>query len=355
MWPIIQFFGTITLASSSFHQGARMKKVLFGLTILMLIVAACAPQPAEQSLLPDDDSYPNTGSYPGGDSYPSDLPDDLTPAQQAAITHLSTTLNLPPGQITLISTEAVEWPDGCLGVQIKDLMCTQAFVSGYRIILQAGGELYEMRTNQSGSQVVRAAEEMSFDSVEDKVINQLASNLGLKTNQVTLLSSSEMEFGDTCLDVLLPDMQCAQVLMPGRLIVVSANGVEYEYHTSADGTFIQPAMIALTWKREGGIAGFCDSLVVFHSGEVYGNQCQSQPGNTTGSFASLLSAEEREQFDTWVNEIGSVDLNASDPEGVSDRMVVSLQFRGNGKGSLNQADEQAILLWVQTLFQKLYS
>jgi hypothetical protein len=117
---------------------------------------------------------------------------------------------------------------------------------------------------------------------------------------------------------------------------------------------VQPATLALTWSREGGIAGFCDSLTVFLSGEIYGNQCKSQPNGTMATFASLLSDEDREQFGAWIQGFGTVTLDASDPEGVSDRMEVKLEFFGKGNGSLTQSDEQALILWAQNVFQKLY-
>ena len=41
---------------------------------------------------------------------------DLTPAQRAAMQALVEAINVPVDQIQLISTEAVQWPDGCLGI-----------------------------------------------------------------------------------------------------------------------------------------------------------------------------------------------------------------------------------------------
>ena len=106
---------------------------------------------------------------------------------------------------------------------------------------------------------------------------------------------------------------------------------------------------------EGGFAGFCDSLTVFRSGELYGNQCKSQPNGTMGTFALILSPEERQQFTEWMQELGEVSIDASDPVGVADGMSVTLEFFGNGSGSLATADEQALLTWAQDVFQKLYS
>ena len=343
-----------------------MEKLLVAFTLLVFVITACGPQaqPTEGSPLPSDGtvsypnipSYPNGDSYPNGNSYPSDSSSQLTPAQQAAVTVLSGTLNLPPGKITVISTDAVDWPNGCLGIQKKDLFCTEAIVPGYKIILQAEGKLYEIRTNSSGSQVAQATDTSSTESVEDKAVNQLAQNLGLDVSEVTLVSSSDMEFGDICLNVALPDTACAQIMVPGKQITLSANGVKYEYHASADGTLIQPATLALVWKREGGIAGFCDSLIVFLSGEVSGGQCKSQPESVSGTFAGLLSTDELDQFNGWIQEFGEVSIDASNPVGVSDRMVVTLAFHGNGKAtSLTESDQQALFTWVQNLFQRLYN
>ena len=137
-------------------------------------------------------------------------------------------------------------------------------------------------------------------------------------------------------------------------IVLESEGVQYEYHVSADGSLVQPATLALTWSREGGIAGFCDHLTIFLSGEIYGSQCKSQPNGTIGTFASSLSEEERQQFDAWVQEFGEVKLDDSDPKGVSDAMEVKLEFYGLGQGSLTRAAEQELILWAQNIFQKLY-
>jgi len=333
-----------------------MKKYLIVYVLLMLIFTACAPQaqPTQQSLLPNDDSYPND-SYPN-ENIPSPLPSlELTPAQMAAVSALSTTLNLPPEQIAVVSTEAVEWPDGCLGVQKIGVMCTQAIVPGYKIVLQAKSTLYEFHTNKDGKQIVQVGEVTDAGALEEMAVKQLASNLGLKEGGISVVSTSQVEFADACLDVAINNVMCAQVVTPGQIIVLEAQDTQYEYHVANDGSNIQPATLALTWTRDGGIAGFCDSLTVFLSGEVQGNQCHSNPNQATGTVARLLSINERSQFDAWIKELGTVNVNASDPEGVSDRMVVTLTLYGTGNGKLNESDQQELQLWAQDLFQKLYN
>lgn len=330
-----------------------MKKLTVGVFALALILAACAPRLPEGTQIPDNDSYPNP-SYPGP-SYPNDdTTITLTPAQAAALTLLSQTLNLPADQIALVSTEAVTWPDGCLGVERPGMMCTQALVEGYRVLLEADGRQYEVRTNLSGSVAVLASGGEAGSMVEIVLIRQLAGNLGLDEDSISVVSSEAVEFPDSCLGVAMQDVMCAQMLTPGRIIVLETGGVQYEYHVSDDGRRIQPATLALTWSRDGGIAGFCDRLTVFLSGEVYGNQCKSQPNETIGALSTLLTPAERAEFQAWIAQYGSVTLDASDPKGVADGMTVLLNLYGSGSAQPLTDIEPDLFAWAQDLFQKLY-
>jgi len=330
-----------------------MKKIVIGYFVMAFVLTACGSGAAVQPSYPNT-SYPNP-SYPNP-SYPNDIsPVTLTTAEQAALNQLSEALNLPADQLTLVSTEAVTWPDGCLGVQKVGMMCTQALVEGYRIIFEFGGKQYEVHTNETGSSVVLASGFELSDAIAGVLITQLSENLGLDPDTISVVSSEPVRFSDSCMDVAMEGVMCAEIITPGHIVVLEADGVQYEYHVSDDGTRIQPATLALTWKREGGIAGFCDSLTVFLSGEVYGNQCKSQPNGTMGTFATLLSATEMNQFNEWITKYGSFTLDASDPKGVADGMsnVVVLFGRGNGKPG--KPVESEIFTWSQNLFRKLYS
>lgn len=323
-----------------------MKKIFLMFVLVMMLFSACTPQaePTQQSVLPVDDAQQPKPT-------PTHIPVDLTPAQRAALSALSDITGLTADKITLVSTEAMTWSDGCLGVPRMGMMCTQAEVEGFKIVLKAEGKEYEFHTNQNGSAVVLAAGDLS-GAVEDTLLSQLAQNLGLNKNDISVVSNKEIEFADACMGVAMPEVMCAQVVTPGRIIVLEANGVQYEYHTSADGTRVQPATLALTWKREGGIAGFCDTMTVFISGEVYVTNCKGQSTGGMSTLAGLLSVSEIKQFNTWTTELGQLELDASDPEGVSDRMVVTLNFFGRGSGQPSPADEDTMFLWAQNLFQK---
>lgn len=315
-------------------------------------MTACAPQAQSDNASYPNPSYPNP-SYPNDGSPSSNIPADLTPAQNSAVSLLSETLDLPSEQISLISTEAVTWRDGCMGIVRVGVMCTQAEVPGYKVILDADSRKYEIHTNKDGSVALIAGDPQSSTEVEDAVIKQLAQNLGLKESDISVVSDVTIEFSDSCLGVVMDNIMCAEVLTSGYSIVLEADGVQYEYHASDDGSRIQPATLALTWNREGGFAGFCDSLTVFLSGEIYGNQCKLEDGRM-GTFSSLLTSSERSKFDAWMDKYGQVTLDASDPKGVADGMTLTVEFHGMGKGKPGQPAQQEIFLWAQELFQKLY-
>jgi hypothetical protein len=185
------------------------------------------------------------------------------------------------------------------------------------------------------------------------VVEQIAENLDLAESDISVISSEEVEFGDACLDVEVEGVLCAQVVTPGRVIVLEADGIEYTYHASEDGSRIQPATLAMTWKREGGIAGFCDILTVFRSGEVYTGKCNSQDEGRMGTFASLLSSQEVTQFHSWMAELGEAELDASDPEGVADRMIVTLEFFGAGDEPPTESEQQELFEFAQDLYTEL--
>ncbi len=78
---------------------------------------------------------------------------DLTPAQRAAMQALVAAVNVSVDQIKLIGTEAVQWPDGCLGIVRMGVMCIKGPIAGFRIILEANGQQYEFHTNQDGTAI----------------------------------------------------------------------------------------------------------------------------------------------------------------------------------------------------------
>ena len=75
------------------------------------------------------------------------VPADLL---QQMVDDLSQRLDISGADITVKQADSVVWRDGSLGCPEPGRMYTQALVSGYRVVLDAGGHLYHYHANDRG-------------------------------------------------------------------------------------------------------------------------------------------------------------------------------------------------------------
>jgi hypothetical protein len=331
-----------------------MKRQLVYLFLIVAVLAACSTPggPVEVTLTP---APPPTATPPPATETPvieTPAADEAQPAVRAAIEALAASLAITLEQIRVVSVEAVEWPDGCLGVHRPDVMCTMAIVPGYRIVLEANGAEYVYHTNLDGSALTPAGQpalEVPADLIEAARL-RLAQALGVAVEAVSVFNAVPVEWPDSCLGLALPGVMCAEVITPGYLIELEAGGEVFGYHANADGSVLRPGSLVLTWEREGGIAGFCDSLAVFRSGEIEGGDCKLGSG---AAREGLLTAEERAQLEALLAEYGSVVVDDSSPPDVSDGMSVRLVLYGQGTAQPDEGEAQAITAWAQDLHNRL--
>jgi len=113
---------------------ARRRALLGCLLLLLTLAAACISKPtATPELLP------------------SATPEPTPDAVLSALFTLVSRHRLDAEDIDLLSWEAVDWPDGCLGVP-TDGFCTQAIVPGYRLTVVLNGREFEYRTTRADAQ-----------------------------------------------------------------------------------------------------------------------------------------------------------------------------------------------------------
>ncbi len=203
-------------------------------TVLPPATSAPSPVESETEAPPPEADFtpaplrPPTEAPPLADAAPANA------AQQALARELGTQLD----EIRVVSMEQVDWPDGCLGIAKPGMMCTQAIVPGYRIILEANGKEYEYRSDLSGRQVVLAPERMRDAAIPAAVFevrSAAAAELGLGLDSVRIVSVEKVDWPDPCLGVPDPLESCAQVITPGYRIVLDANGQQVIYHTDETG------------------------------------------------------------------------------------------------------------------------
>jgi len=78
---------------------------------------------------------------------------DQIPAVAKAKTRLAAHLSITEDSIRVVSAEAVDWSDACIGIHKPGQMCAQVITPGYSIIVDVNGQSYEVHTNVSGSVV----------------------------------------------------------------------------------------------------------------------------------------------------------------------------------------------------------
>jgi hypothetical protein len=88
---------------------------------------------------------------------PTVEPTGLPPkAVQDAQKQLVDQLSALGEQVRIVEIEPASWPDTCLGLGRPDEVCAQVITPGWRVILEINGQMYEVRTDETGS-IVRLA------------------------------------------------------------------------------------------------------------------------------------------------------------------------------------------------------
>jgi hypothetical protein len=173
----------------------------------------------------------------------------------------------------------------------------------------------------------------------------LAEKLGIDSSKIVVVSIEAVEWPNSCLGVLQKDVYCAQMITPGYQIVLQAEGQTYEYHTNKSGSGIilvsgsipngrQPIIV---YHREGGIAGFCDDVMIFASGNARISSCKL---NKEKDIA--LSPAQMNTINQWMQSIKYFNYEHTDPA-TADAMTISLKFSGHGQSQASDAEVQAIL------------
>jgi hypothetical protein len=95
----------------------------------------------------------------------------------------------------------------------------------------------------------------------------------------------------------------------------------------------------ITWRREGGIAGFCDEVTVSLPGPATVASCASDPPEVRDEVE--LTAEQTSRLQALVDRLASFDHEQSDAA-TADAMTITIVFLGRGAARPSTADLTAI-------------
>lgn len=295
---------------------------------------------------------------------PDQAPEEgYPPAVEAARRDAAVQAGIPPAQVTVVSYEPATWSDSCLGVHAPNAMCLQVLVPGYRVIVDAGGARTEYHTDESGASLVAAAVEnptivrqvihwkqegenclearVSMDGLISagacggmQTIQPLSSDQQARLDSwVNSLGGFEASRGAQQLSfsgagsAAASDVLQRSILEWTRAAALSASGSEGAH-----------AGLAFTWQRSGGIAGFCDGLMVYLSGEYAATSCK---GKFQSSGLMYLPEEKLAALYAWVDRLAPFEIDHTDPA-EADAMTVKLSFYGQGASPASQSDQAAI-------------
>jgi hypothetical protein len=122
----------------------RVGTLMLGFAALAACAAdiAPAPAPSQQPVAGDAPAAAVDSPVPAGAG--------LASVREAAIVDAAKRTGLAPDALKVLSSETVMWSDGSLGCPQPGMLYTQALVPGYRVRIQAGGQVLDYHAGSSG-------------------------------------------------------------------------------------------------------------------------------------------------------------------------------------------------------------
>lgn len=191
----------------------------------------------------------------------------LTRLVERAMHDLLQATNAEMGDISVVSTEEVEWGDTGLGCPAPGEMYAQMITPGYFIVLQSGPNTFDYHTGiDPEGPLVQCTEDglpaghppAPTDSIEgailleddetlprliERAMADLVQAAGVATEEITVVRAEEVEWSDTSRGCPQPDVSYLQVITPGFLIVLQSGDNTYNFHATSDpeGPLVQCA------------------------------------------------------------------------------------------------------------------
>lgn len=333
-------------------------RLLAGSLLIAALLAGCAsagetPVPATQPALPSTDvSTPETTV-----TEETALQAGAQASENARLL-LSERLQIQTDAIRIISAEAVEWSDACLGIHQPDMMCAQVITPGYRIQLEANGQTYEVHTNEDGSNTALVENQettsailnwrLEGESCQGAYFTLTSTQTGCQPEgaEIPYVNAARAQQLQDFVWIYLPftaETPTGKLIFNGsgtrqpsvleqRHIAEWANLVKDE---TIIGKIDPETGLILRWRRNGGIAGFCDEVMVYRDGSVTVTSCKSQ------TVAMQLSTQALDKFYDWLDGWAQFEGEQKDTA-TADSMTESWTFNGKGLQRASNEDQQQV-------------
>jgi hypothetical protein len=283
----------------------------------------------------------------------------------AVLREVSRLTNLPTSAFRIVESERQNWSNGCLGLSSPDIACTEAIVTGWRIVVANGQQRWVYRTNESGSVVKLDTAASNIGevpkSVVDAVLREASEYLNLPVSQLQIVETQAKKWSNQCLGITQePRLLCGPIYqegIPGWQVVVAGGGQRLVYRTNESGSTvildeassnvgengtIKPTQMSASELppplatnvvfraiASGGITGRTYQTTLLNNGRVIrelinpnGTSSQQQTTNISlqelKEFQSILERQKFSQFNL---------LSYDPPQGAADYITVTLSSR----------------------------
>lgn len=297
------------------------------------------------------------------------------PGAAPVIERLSRHLHILTEEVTVLQVARAEWPNTCLGLAAEGEICGQMITPGYAVSLEANGQRYEFRTDDSGRRIrlasapvpgigkplVTWSDSQSFNML---VLGTEGISFGLRGG--TLLTAPfaiperarDLEQFLATYAPFQARTAAGEVTFAGvgptqagpteqRLIAEWAKLV----WTEADqGLGFPKTDRALQWSREGGSAGFCDKVIIGRAGSATAWSCRSGEDRLVARLA--LTNEHLGQLFAWLDRFERVVIDASDTVR-TEAVTLTIELDGTGLDTVSEADREAIIAYINAVVREL--
>lgn len=148
-------------------------------------------------------------------------------------------MGVPLSRVSILNAERRTWPNGCLGLELSDILCTQARVDGWLVTVNSDGHGLLYRTDNRG-EIVYLENGLSVlpASVQQAVFKAVQTQSRIPPNQLRV-TQAHPRIWDGCLGIQQPGILCPQIAIYGWQVTVQGRGQRWVYNTNQNGTQVR--------------------------------------------------------------------------------------------------------------------
>jgi hypothetical protein len=191
----------------------------------------------------------------------------------------------------------------------------------------------------------------------DPIREFLAGELKLSIDQIKLIDWQPVTWRDGCLGVHKSGEGCIDLIIPGFTLKFQTGSTTSVVNTDATGknyrlaqTVETPGPLpALSWLRTGGIAGICQNLNVYSTGNYLFWDCKADKLLSQGVMPEANSTTLTGPFEKYSSFV----WKSMPPAGSADMFIDEIRFYGTGSQAITADEQQKLDTLLATVASSL--